>query len=115
MSIKRHLTNHRLSEAVVANGIIFLAGQVPTNPEANAQAQTSNVLAQIDALLAELGSDKSKILEATIYLPNLADYDALNMAWDAWVPAGHAPARACVEAKLANPAWKVEIKLTALA
>ena len=115
MSIQRHITNQRLSEAVVANGFIFLAGQVPTIDTPDAEAQTVDVLKQIDALLAELGSDKSNILEATIYLTDLANYDALNRAWDAWVPAGHAPARACVKADIANPNWLVEIKLTALA
>ena len=115
MSIQRHITNQRLSEAVVANGFIFLAGQVPTIDTPDAEAQTVDVLKQIDALLADLGSDKSKILEATIYLTDLANYDALNRAWDDWVPAGHAPARACVKADIANPNWLVEIKLTALA
>ena len=115
MSIQRHITNQRLSEAVVANGFIFLAGQVPTIDTPDAEAQTVDVFKQIDALLADLGSDKSKILEATIYLTDLANYDALNRAWDAWVPAGHAPARACVKADIANPNWLVEIKLTALA
>ena len=115
MSIQRHITNQRLSEAVVANGFIFLAGQVPTIDTPDAEAQTVDVLKQIDALLADLGSDKSKILEATIYLTDLANYDALNRAWDAWVHAGHAPARACVKADIANPNWLVEIKLTALA
>ena len=115
MSIQRHITNHRLSEAVKANGFIFLAGQVPTNPEGDAEAQTANVLAQIDTLLQDMGSDKSKILEATIFLTDLGNYDGLNRAWDAWVPAGHAPARACVKADIANPNWLVEIKLTALA
>ena len=109
MSIQRHITNHRLSEAVKANGFIFLAGQVPTNPEGDAEAQTANVLAQIDTLLQDMGSDKSKILEATIFLTDL------NRAWDAWVPEGQAPARACVKADLADPTWLVEIKLTALA
>ena len=114
MSIQRHITNQRLSEAVVANGFIFLAGQVPTIDTPDAEAQTVDVLKQIDALLAELGSDKSKILEATIYLTDLANYDALNRAWDAWVNAEKAPARACVKADIANPNWLVEIKLTAL-
>ena len=115
MSIQRHITNQRLSEAVKANGFIFLAGQVPTNPEGDAEAQTANVLAQIDTLLQDLGSDESRILGGTIYIAGLASYEGLNRAWDAWVPAGHAPARACVKADLANPDWLVEIKLTALA
>ena len=113
MSIYRHKQGARLAEAAVCNGMIFLAGQVPENTDADAQAQTANVLTQIDTLLAELGSDKSKILDVTIFLASLADYDAMNAAWDAWVPAGNVPARATVEAKLANPAWKVEIKLVA--
>ena len=79
------------------------------------QCCLKTVAAVLFKLLAELGSDKSKILEATIYLTDLANYDALNRAWDAWVPAGHAPARACVKADIANPNWLVEIKLTALA
>ncbi|BEV71603.1 MULTISPECIES: RidA family protein [unclassified Paludibacterium] len=114
MTIYRHQPGPRLSEAVVVNGLIFLAGQVPGNTDADATAQTADVLAQIDALLAELGSDKSKIVDTTIFLADLADYDAMNVAWDAWVPAGHTPARATVQAKLAKPEWKVEIKLVAV-
>ncbi len=115
MSIVRHDANHRLAEAVIANGFIFLAGQVPTNLDADAKAQTANVLDQIDALLATLGSSKEKILEATIYVTDMADYALMNEAWDAWCNVNMAPARACVEAKLAVAEWKVEIKLTALA
>ncbi len=115
MSIIRHDANARLAEAVIANGFIFLAGQVPTNVDANAQEQTANVLDQIDALLAKLGSSKEKILEATIYVSDMAHYAQMNMAWDAWCSEAMAPARACVEAKLAVAEWKVEIKLTALA
>ncbi|MDF0604268.1 RidA family protein [Neisseriaceae bacterium TC5R-5] len=113
MSIYRHKQGARMAEAVVANGLIFLAGQVANNPAADAKAQTEDVLAQIDSLLAELDSDKTKIVDVTVFLANLADFDAMNAAWDAWVPAGHVPARATVEAKLAKPEWKVEIKLIA--
>ena len=84
------------------------------NPEADAKAQTENVLAQIDSWLAQCQSDKAHILEATIYLPDMNDYAAMNEAWDAWTAPERAPARACVEAKLASPDWKVEIKITAL-
>ena len=115
MTIQHYQPTARLSDATVANGFVFLAGQVPENEDADVTAQTANVLAQIDTLLQDLGSDKSKILEATIYITDLASYEGLNRAWDAWVPAGHAPARACVKADLANPDWLVEIKLTALA
>ncbi|HJV07998.1 MAG TPA: RidA family protein [Chromobacteriaceae bacterium] len=114
MSIYRHKQGARLAEAVVSNGLIFLAGQVPENTMDDARAQTANVLAQIDTLLAELDSDKSKIVDVTIFLADMDDYDAMNQAWDAWVPAGNVPARATVKAELANPEWKVEIKLVAV-
>jgi Putative translation initiation inhibitor, yjgF family len=113
MSIQHHLPEHRYSEAVIANGLIFASGQVPTNPEASAKEQVINVLEQIDALLAGLGSDKTQIVDALIFLSDLADYAALNEVWDAWVAPGKAPARATVQARLANPSWKVEIKIVA--
>ena len=113
MTLHRHLPGARLAEAVVCNGIAWLAGQVPENLDADAQAQTANVLAQIDTVLRDLGSDKSQVIDATIFLADLADYDAMNAAWDAWVIPGQTPARATVQAKLANPAWKVEIKIVA--
>ncbi|EGZ45228.1 RidA family protein [Neisseria wadsworthii] len=114
MTIQYFGQTPRLSEATVANGFVFLAGMVPENTEADAAEQTRNVLEQIDHWLARCGSDKSYILEATIFLPDMADYDAVNIAWDAWVTPHHTPARACVEAKLAKPEWKVEIKVSAL-
>lgn len=114
MDIRYLGTSKRYSEAVVANGLVFLSGMVPENPEANAKAQTENVLAQIDSWLAQCQSDKAHILEATIYLSDMNDYAAMNEAWDAWAAPERAPARACVEAKLASPDWKVEIKITAL-
>ncbi|WP_037586422.1 RidA family protein [Stenoxybacter acetivorans] len=114
MAIQYHHAGKRLSEAVVANGLVFLAGQVPSNEDAGITEQTENVLAQIDTILAECGSDKAHICEAVIYLPDLGNYDGMNRAWDAWVVEGKTPARACVQAALANPKWKVEIKLTAV-
>lgn len=114
MEIIRHKPLGRLADAVVAGQFIFLAGQVPNNAAADARAQTEDVLTQIDTLLAELGSDKSKVVDVTIFLASLQDYDAMNAAWDAWVSNEHLPARATVEARLANPDWKVEIKLTAV-
>ena len=86
---------------------------MPEDAEADAAAQTRSVLAQIDALLARLDSDKAHILEAAIYLADFADYDAMNRVWDAWTAPGRAPARVCVQAALADPRWKVEIRLTA--
>ena len=111
--IQRIQPGKRYSEAVIANGLVFLSGMVPDNLDDDAAAQTSNVLAQIDALLSEVGLDKSRIVESTIYLADMADYNAMNTAWDLWVAEGQAPARATVEARLANPLWKVEIKVTA--
>ena len=114
MDIRYLGASKRYSEAVVANGLVFLSGMVPENPEADAKAQTENVLAQIDSWLAQCQSDKAHILEATISLPDMNDYAAMNEAWDAWTAPERAPARTCVEAKLASPDWKVEIKITAL-
>ncbi|GAA0678463.1 MULTISPECIES: RidA family protein [Rheinheimera] len=111
--IQRIQPGKRYSEAVIANGLVFLSGMVPDNLDADATAQTTNVLAQIDTLLAELGMTKSRIVDATIYLADMADYNAMNTAWDLWVEEDQAPARATVEARLANPEWKVEIKVTA--
>jgi enamine deaminase RidA (YjgF/YER057c/UK114 family) len=111
--IQRIQPGKRYSEAVIANGLVFLSGMVPENTQEDATAQTANVLTQIDALLAEVGSSKSRIVDAIIYLADMADYNAMNTAWDLWVEDGQAPARATVEARLANPEWKVEIKVTA--
>ena len=113
MDIRYLGASKRYSEAVVANGLVFLSGMVPENPEADAKAQTENVLAQIDSWLAQCQSDKAHILEATIYLPNMNDYAAMNEAWDAWVSPGNPPARATVEARLASPDILVEIVVTA--
>lgn len=113
MSIERVLPSTRYSEAVIVNGLVFCAGMVPECSSSDARIQTEDVLAQIDALLAQCGSDKSKLVDATIYLAEMADYAAMNLAWDNWVTPGQAPARATVEAKLADPHWKVEIKVVA--
>ena len=114
MTIRYFGQTGRFSEATVAQGFVFLAGMVPETASADAAEQTRDVLAQIDHWLAECGSDKKHLLEATIYLSNMADYDAMNSAWDAWAAPGHTPARACVEARLAKPEWKVEIKVSAV-
>lgn len=115
MGIRYFGQHARLSEAVTANGFVFLSGMVPENTEnADAKTQTSDVLRQIDNWLAQCGSDKTRIVEATIFLTDMAEYAAVNEAWDAWIAPGHAPARACVEAKLAKPEWKVEIKVSAV-
>ena len=112
MTIKRILPAARYSEAVIVNGLIFCAGMVPENSSDDATLQTEDVLGQIDALLAQCGTDKTRLIDATIYLADMADYAAMNLAWDNWVAPGCAPARATVEAKLADPAWKIEIKMS---
>jgi enamine deaminase RidA (YjgF/YER057c/UK114 family) len=100
------------SDSVVHNGTVYLV-EVPTNLDADITGQTENLLASIERLLAQAGSDKSRLLMATIYLADMADYSAMNAVWDAWLPEGSAPARACVQARLANPGFRVEIVLTA--
>ena len=110
MSIKRIQVGKRLSGAVVHNGVVYVAGQVPDDSAGpDVGKQTESVLAKIDQLLAEAGSDKTRILSAQIFLPDMKDFAAMNAAWEKWIPQGQAPARATIEAKLANPAYKVEI------
>lgn len=115
MTIERFDVGARISEMAVHNGVVYLAGQVPEDASQDITGQTSQVLAAIDALLARAGSDKTKILRAQVFIADLADFPGMNKAWDAWVPAGHAPPRATVEAKLARPEWKIEIVVTAAA
>ena len=119
VSIKRHHTGKRMSDIVVftpaGERVAWLAGQVAADATADITGQAKSVLAQIDALLAEIGSDKTRILSATIYLPDIGDFAAMNAVWDAWVPQGHTPARATVEARLASPAYKIEIQIVAAA
>lgn len=110
--IKRIECGPRMSEAVIHNGVVYLAGQVG-NPGESVADQTREVLAQIDRLLAEAGTDKTRILRAQIWLADMADFAEMNAVWDAWVPQGHCPARATGEAKLATPDYKVEVIVTA--
>jgi enamine deaminase RidA (YjgF/YER057c/UK114 family) len=111
--IKRLETGLRMSQAVVHGNTIYLAGQVAEDPSADVAGQTRQILAAIDRLLAAAGSDKTRILSATIYLADIGTFAQMNSAWDAWVPAGHTPARATVEARLAAPHYKVEIQVVA--
>lgn len=111
--LKRFHVGPRLSEMAVHNGTVYLAGQVPDDITQDIRGQTAQVLAMVDRLLAEAGSDKTRILQAQIFLADMADFAAMNAVWDAWVPEGHTPARATVESKLATPAYKVEIKVVA--
>jgi len=111
--IQRIDAGSRMSEASIHNGIVYLAGQVPEDTSLDIEGQTREVLAAIDALLAQAGSVKTRILRAQIFLADIADFAGMNRAWDAWVVPGNAPARATVEARLARPEWKVEIVVTA--
>jgi enamine deaminase RidA (YjgF/YER057c/UK114 family) len=113
LTIQRFHVGKRLSDMVVHNGTIYLAGQVPSTPGADIQQQTREVLAAIDALLAEAGSDRTRLISATIFLADMRDFAGMNEVWDGWVPAGNCPARATVEARLASTAWKVEIQAIA--
>lgn len=115
MTIKRLHVGPRMSEAVIHGGTIYLAGQVADDPSADTGGQTRQILAAIDRLLAECGSDKTRILSAQIFLADIADFAAMNAVWDAWVPQGHTPARATVESRLAAPKYRVEIKVVAAA
>jgi enamine deaminase RidA (YjgF/YER057c/UK114 family) len=102
-----------MSQAVVHGNTVYLAGQVADDTSADVTGQTRQVLSSIDRLLAAAGTDKTRILAATVYLADIGTFAAMNAAWDAWVAPGHAPARATVEAKLAAPAYRVEIVVTA--
>lgn len=114
-SIQRFHVGPRMSEAAVHGGVVYLAGQVADDDSQDITGQTRQVLAAIDRLLAEAGSDKRRILRAQIFLADLADFDAMNAVWEAWVVPGHTPPRATVQAALAKPGWKVEIVVTAAA
>ena len=113
MSIQRFHVGPRLSEMAVHNGTIYLAGQVAEDASQDISGQTRQILAAIDKLLAEVGSDKTKILSTTIYIADMADFAGMNTAWDAWVVPGATPPRATVEASLAKPGYKVEIQVIA--
>lgn len=115
MEIRRLQPGKRMSQAVVYNNTVYLAGQVAEDTNQDVAGQTGQVLAAIDKLLAEAGTDKTKILSATIVLADMATFGNMNAVWDTWVAQGHTPARATIEAKLAAPQYKVEIIVTAAA
>jgi len=113
MAIQRYKSGKRMSQAVAANGLVFLAGQVADDVDASVETQTEQVLAKIDALLAEAGSTKSRVLSIAVLLPNIADFDRMNSVYDSWIDPANPPARACYEARLAHPSLRVEIVATA--
>ncbi|MES0884003.1 RidA family protein [Roseibium sp. SCP14] len=109
--IERIETGQRMSKVVKHNGVLYLCGQV--GGTGSVTEQTQECLARVDALLTANGSSREHILQAIIWLADMSDFAEMNGVWDSWVPAGHAPARACGEAKLARPELKVEIIITA--
>jgi enamine deaminase RidA (YjgF/YER057c/UK114 family) len=115
MTIERRHVGKRLSELVIhrPSGLIFLAGQVADDGHANISVQAQQVLANIDRLLGEAGSNRGNILSATIYLPDMTDFAVFNQVWEGWIPAGDTPARATVQAKLASPDYRIEISIVA--
>ena len=111
-NINRVKTDNRMSQIVIHNDTIYLAGQVG-NPGDSLAEQTTTCLEKVDVLLNEAGSDKTRILLATIWLADISDFAKMNEVWDAWITPGTSPARACGEAKLAAPEYKVEVMVVA--
>lgn len=113
MDIQRLHVGKTLSEAAIHNNTVYLAGQVAEDTAQDIVGQTREVLGHVDRLLAEAGSDKSRILMCQIFLADMQDFAGMNVAWNEWVAAGHAPPRATVQARLAKPEWLVEMVVTA--
>ncbi|WP_305073630.1 RidA family protein [Propionivibrio sp.] len=114
MSIERHGTTRRYSDVVTHGNTVYLV-EVPDTLSADIAVQTREVLAAVEKRLLQAGSSKSRLLMTTIYLRDMADFDGMNAVWDNWVPEGTAPARACVQARLANPEMRVEVVVIAAA
>lgn len=114
MSISRIQTGQRMSQAVIYNGVVETAGVVARNvPGEDVRSQTTDILATIEELLDEAGTDKSRLLKATIWLSDISTFNEMNAVWDEWVAPGQTPCRACVEAKLASEQYAVEIQVSA--
>ena len=111
--LRRFHVGDRLSEMTIFNNTVYLAGQVAADATQDMRGQTAQVLAAIDKLLAEAGTDKAHILMCQIFVKDLADFPAMNEVWEDWLPPGDAPPRATVQANLAKPDWKVEMVVTA--
>ncbi len=113
MTITRIETKQRMSRIVIHNDTIYLCGQVAEDAQKDIQEQTQTMLDKVDALLGQAGSDREHILSATIYIKSMSLFAQMNEIWDNWVPNGHAPARACVEASMARKELLVEISVVA--
>jgi enamine deaminase RidA (YjgF/YER057c/UK114 family) len=113
MAIDRRHVGPRMSQIVVHGDTVYLAGQVADDPSADVAGQTRQIVEKIDRYLAEAGTDKGKLLSATVWLSDIKTFNEMNGVWDAWVAPGNPPARACVEAKLAQPQYRVEIGVIA--
>ncbi|MFD1008459.1 MULTISPECIES: RidA family protein [Oceanisphaera] len=114
MTIERQQVAKRMSRIVKHNGIVYLCGQVCKDASKDITEQTVTMLDKVDELLLSAGSSREHMLSATIYLKTMADFAGMNAVWDAWVPEGQSPARACVEAAMARPELLVEISVTAV-
>ncbi|GEK15759.1 RidA family protein [Aliivibrio fischeri] len=112
--IERQETKQRMSRIVKHNGTIYLCGQVCADATKDITEQTQTMLDKVDLLLEQAGSSREHMLSATIYIKDMKDFAEMNAVWDAWVPEGHAPARACVEASMARDALLVEISVIAV-
>jgi enamine deaminase RidA (YjgF/YER057c/UK114 family) len=113
MAIERQEIKQRMSRIVKHQGTIYLCGQVCADATKVIEEQTQTMLDKVDVLLEQAGSDREHMLSATVYIRDMKDFAAMNAVWDAWVPEGHAPARACVEARMARPELLVEVSVVA--
>jgi enamine deaminase RidA (YjgF/YER057c/UK114 family) len=111
--VQRFDVGARLSEMAIHNGVVYLAGQIPEDPNLDIEGQTLQVLQAIDRLLERAGTDKRKLLMVQIFLVDLKDFEGMNRVWDQWVVPGHTPPRATVQANLASPKWRLEVVATA--
>ncbi len=113
MTITRIRPIARMSQAVVHNNTVYLCGQVPKDTSQGMAEQTRSMLEKVDALLTEVGSNREHLLSATIYVKDMSLFKEMNEVWDSWLPTGHAPARLCVQAEMANPEYLVEVSVVA--
>lgn len=116
LDVQRHHSSARMSKIVRYGGLVFLCGQTASgsiHANGDIESQTAEVLTRVDILLNEIGSDRSRILSATIYLRNMKDFSVMNSVWEAWMPSGNAPARTTVEAHLASESLLIEVTVIA--